>query len=283
MKLFIHLIAIIIASISVSISLSACQSAKTEYASGSSFVSNIADKDRMPIIYPSNNPSISDGREVWEKNNCASCHGDDGSGVDSFVQGGSQKDLTDEYFMYRRTPTAIYNALMYGLPKKGHPKIGDESPQKIWSLVFFVRSLGCPPFTEKQLAEVEPFFSANCAGCHGPQGFGDGKLAQGLDPRPANFHQYNRLFDRQDYMLFNHIGDGLYPAAMPPWRGYKDPHLKIDVDNRYIKKLVQYVRHFHVDSGDKPLAWWEESKNGKEPIIDEQDHRRQQLEKGCCP
>lgn len=257
---------------SIAVFCSGCTPGKSEYSSGSSFAGMSKDLDKVMIVYPMSNPSITEGRELWDKMNCASCHGDHGQGV----AGKSDTDLSDEFFMYRRTPIKMYRELYFDLPKKGHVKI-DAPPQKVWGLVFFIRSLSCPPFSNETLAEMEPFFSANCAACHGMKGFGDGEKAKGLNPRPANFHQYNRLYDRQDFMLFNHIGDGLFPAAMPPWRGFKDPQLKVEVDNRYIKKLVEYVRHFAVDTGDKPLFYWDEAKNGKAPILDEAD-----LEE-CCP
>ncbi len=260
----------IIASLSL---LSACTQTTTEYSSGNSFVNRNAPENaasQPAIVYPMSNPSITDGRKIWDAQNCASCHGAEGEGSDA-----CKIKFSDEFYSYHQTPILTYRALEFDLPEKKHPKV-NLSGKEMWDLVFFVRSLGIPPMTEKQIAEIDPFFSANCAQCHGPKGFGDGALSHTLDPRPANFHQYIRLYDRQDFMLFNHIAEGLYPAAMPPWRNFKDPILKVEVDNAYIKKLVQYVRHFSVDPGDKPLAWWDDEKNGKPPVLDAED-----LDK-CC-
>ncbi|MBX9567497.1 MAG: c-type cytochrome [Candidatus Obscuribacterales bacterium] len=250
----------------------ACSENKPEYSSGSSFAGS--NQAKVVIVYPMKNPSITEGRQLWEKLNCASCHGEDGKSTN----GKSKVDLSSEFFIYRETPIRVYKMLAYELPKQGHPEI-KESPERLWDLIFYARSLACPPFTEAQLAQMKPFFSANCSACHGPEGYGDGPRATALNPRPANFHQYNRLFDRQDFMLFNHIANGLFPSAMPAWRGYSDPNLKVDVNDKYIKKLVEYVRHFAVDSGDKPLKWWDEKENSAAPILDPALLQQDQ----CCP
>lgn len=241
--------------------LSSCSEHKAEYSSGSSFAGS--NQAKVVIVYPMKNPSITEGRQLWQKLNCAACHGEDGKSPN----GKAKVDLSSEFFIYRETPIRVYRMLAYDLPKQGHPEI-KESPERLWDLVFYARSLACPPFTEAQLAEIKPFFSANCSVCHGPEGYGDGPRARGLNPRPANFHQYNRLFDRQDFMLFNHIANGLFPSAMPAWRGYSDPNLKVDVNDKFMKKLVEYVRHFAVDAGDKPLKWWDENENSAAPILD---------------
>ncbi|MBX9723452.1 MAG: cytochrome c [Candidatus Obscuribacterales bacterium] len=262
-----------LASITTCILLSACTQTTTEYSSGNSFVSRSSPDsagDQPPIVYPMSNPSITEGRKIWDAQQCASCHGQAGQGTES-----CKIKFSDEFYTYHQTPILTYKALEFELPKKKHPKFNLTSNQ-LWDLVFFVRSLGIPPMTEKQIADIDPFFSANCAQCHGPKGYGDGPLAHTLDPRPANFHQYIRLYDRQDFMLFNHIAEGLYPAAMPPWRNFEDTILKVKVDNAYIKKLVQYVRHYGVDAGDNPASWWNEEVNGKPPVLDAEDLKK------CC-
>lgn len=252
--------------------LCSCVKNNSEYSSGSSFAGYVKEEQKIPIVYPMKNPSITEGRKIWEKLDCASCHGDNGKSPN----GKSKIDLSDEFFIYRETPIRIYKLLTIELPLKGHPRIA-EPEEKIWDVVFFVRSLACPPFDEAELAKMKVFFSANCSGCHGPEGYGDGPLSKSLDPRPANFHQYNREFDRQDFMLFNHIANGLFPSAMPAWRGYTDPNSKVIVDDRFLKKLVEYVRHFHVDAGENPKYWWSEKTNGAAPIMDADE-----LEKDCC-
>lgn len=256
----------------LSISLSACVSNKTEYASGTSFATMQMHDEKVPIVYPMRNPSITAGQEVWEQMKCASCHGE--GGTSPFKD---KPDLSNEFYISHLSPLRMYRHLIYDLPKKEkrHPKFEANDP-KVWDLVFYVRSLAFPPLTEKQIAEIKPFFVANCSACHGPEGYGDGPMASGLNPRPANFHQYNRLFDRQDFMVYNHIAAGLFPSAMPAWRGYEDPHLKVVVDEIYLKKLVEFVRQFHSEAGPNPGSWWGEKDNKPLPFDPKQ------AEDECC-
>lgn len=212
------------------------------------------------IIFPDFNPSIADGKVVWNKLQCAECHGESGTGV----VGKATNDMTDPTRSASgKSPKFQYRTLAYGLPLWDHPKLKDKiTNRELWDLVFYVRSLESPPLTDKELAQLEPIFGANCSACHGLRGFGDGDLANNINPMPANFHQYNRFFDRDDPMLHIHIAEGLYPSAMPDFLHKEDRTNNVVFDDALISKLVRYVRHFSV--GYKPTYLGPiENKNGK--------------------
>ncbi len=197
---------------------------------------------QKPVAFPDLNPSIPAGKLIWDKYNCAQCHGSSGTG------GARALDMTHNPITLGR-PVVLYQLLAYGLPNWDHPSFkGKLTEQSIWDLVFYCRSFGEPPATAEELEAIAPVFGSNCADCHGEKGYGDGPLARHLNPLSANFHQYNRFFDREDTMLYNHISEGLYPTAMPPFLGRKDPLNGVTFDDALIKKLVRYVRHFHVDN-----------------------------------
>lgn len=63
-------------------------------------------------------------------------------------------------------------------------------------------------------ARGQEVFAAECAGCHGPRGQGDGPAAATLLPRPANLteHRYNRTG------LATTLWHGVAGASMPAWR-----------------------------------------------------------------
>lgn len=60
-------------------------------------------------------------------------------------------------------------------------------------------------------------YAANCAGCHGVEGRGDGPAAKGLTPAPANFHDRDRMSQRSLYGLYNTITLGVNGTSMQPY------------------------------------------------------------------
>jgi high-affinity iron transporter len=75
------------------------------------------------------------------------------------------------------------------------------------------------PKTAPDLSQASAIYPANCAGCHGVEGRGDGPLAQGLEPAPSNFHDEGRMRSRSVYGLYNTISLGVAGTAM---RGFNE-------------------------------------------------------------
>jgi high-affinity iron transporter len=70
------------------------------------------------------------------------------------------------------------------------------------------------PKTASDLSQAAAIYTADCAGCHGVEGRGDGPFAQGLDPAPSNFHDQVRMASRSVYGLYNTISLGVAGTAM---------------------------------------------------------------------
>jgi high-affinity iron transporter len=70
------------------------------------------------------------------------------------------------------------------------------------------------PHQAPDLVRAAKLYEAQCAGCHGAQGHGDGPLAKGLNPMPADFHARARQEQRSVYALFNAITLGVPGTAM---------------------------------------------------------------------
>jgi len=195
------------------------------------------------VVYPDDRPSIPDGKVVWEKQNCASCHGADGSTKPE----GAKAALNDHRYMAMIKPVDLYKALSYGKLEQHHMQ-GKLSSKDTWNLVFYARSLGCTPLTQGEIDEVNAVFGSNCAVCHGTKGDGEGPLARNLEPNPANFQTFQRFYDRTDDTLFDHIANGIKWEGMPNFLGKTDKKKNVKFDHAYIKKLVAYVRNFHVSN-----------------------------------
>jgi mono/diheme cytochrome c family protein len=98
-------------------------------------------------------------------------------------------------------------------------------------------------------------YRAECIGCHGPQGDGNGENAQWIDPKPRDFTiatfkcrstPTGTLPTDED--LFNAISRGFYSTNMPQWR-------PLTVEQR--ADLIAYIKTFS--------PRWEKEKPG-EPI-----------------
>jgi high-affinity iron transporter len=87
-----------------------------------------------------------------------------------------------------------------------------------WELIAAYR-LTVAPKQAPHLAGAAQLFEAQCAGCHGAGGRGDGPAAKGMDPAPANFHNAERMRVRSLYGLYNTITLGVAGTTM---RGYKE-------------------------------------------------------------
>ena len=75
------------------------------------------------------------------------------------------------------------------------------------------------PAQTPSLSRGAEIYQANCAGCHGAVGRGDGTLAAGLDPRPANLADGAALRDVSPLDYFRRISIGTVGTAMPAFEG----------------------------------------------------------------
>ncbi len=86
-----------------------------------------------------------------------------------------------------------------------------------------------PALTDKLLEQGKELYEQNCLACHGDTGQGDGKAAYLLLPKPRDFSDPQRKFNRKntppknlpgDDDLFKTVSDGLLGSSMPPWKDY---------------------------------------------------------------
>jgi cytochrome c553 len=87
-------------------------------------------------------------------------------------------------------------------------------------------------------------YGANCAMCHGADGWGHGHSGLTLQPHPANFHDPHRLYNRSEARLRQVLRDGVFGSAMPPWRD--------KLSDQEIEHIVAFIRSFSYDLAEPP-------------------------------
>jgi high-affinity iron transporter len=106
-----------------------------------------------------------------------------------------------------------------------------------WRVIGAYR-IAVAPRTAPDLKHGAALYAEHCAACHGVQGRGDGPTAKGLDPRPANFHDRDRMAQRSLYGLYSTITLGVAGTSMPAFS-------KLSEDDRWA--LAFYVGALGVD------------------------------------
>jgi cbb3-type cytochrome c oxidase subunit III len=207
-------------------------------------------------------PSLEKGKQVYLEK-CAYCHGEEGKGDGPSADYSmpQPRNLTKGHIKLRSTsfgkiPTDkdLFNAITNGMQGTTMPgwKHLPENDRK--SLVIFVKSLskkfkkfvkrgkshkiikvGKPPtLSDESLKRGKELFSANCSGCHGVKGRGDGVTTQRIIDYssnaiwPRNLSQpwtFRRGNSRKD--LFKTLRTGFSTTAMPKFspRVFKDKQI----------------------------------------------------------
>ena len=186
------------------------------------------------FAYPTKDPSVEEGKKLFATN-CASCHG----------FGKSRGEVTSPLLFTLKyvnsvTPSHLFKTITND---DKHPSFRDKlTRQARWDIVMYLRHelFGLP----KDDDDTKVKFGANCAVCHGTRGFADGDIHYFLNPPPANFNQFDRLYEKTDEKLFEEISDGIPWTAMPPWAGRVDKDKHFEFDEKFRWELVKYVRHF---------------------------------------
>ncbi len=75
-------------------------------------------------------------------------------------------------------------------------------------------NIAVTPTRTPDLARGSMLYTQMCASCHGAQGRGDGPLAPGMEPAPANFHDRERMAQRDRFSLYNTITLGVAGTPM---------------------------------------------------------------------
>ena len=88
--------------------------------------------------YEGNNDALAQGRELFSSMHCIACHAPEGGG-------NMGPPLSDNDWIYGGEPDQIYLTIVQGRPN-GMPAFGKAlTPDSVWKLVTYVRSLSVKP------------------------------------------------------------------------------------------------------------------------------------------
>ena len=113
------------------------------------------------------------------------------------------------------------------------------------------------PSRPPDLALGAEVYRASCAGCHGDLGRGDGKLAQGLDPPPANLADWGALNDQSPLDYYRRISIGVVGTAMP---AFED---RLPARERWAVALYASTLRLPPASGEAPEGLRDFARTGK--------------------
>jgi mono/diheme cytochrome c family protein len=189
-----------------------------------------------PLQLPSRRPNANDGAELYQQK-CVRCHGDAGRGDGAMAAqiqsqfGSPVADLTSDVTARAQTPEQWYATVSNGNLQKGMPPFsGSLTPDQRWDVIAYAWSLAATP---NQIASGKAVYQEQCAHCHGDQGKGDGKDAQG------------KLSDLSDFAALAKVAPGVWDQAMasghvPSFAG------TLSEENR--RAAIDYVRTFAYDT-----------------------------------
>jgi high-affinity iron transporter len=113
------------------------------------------------------------------------------------------------------------------------------------------------PSRQPDLALGAEVYRGSCAGCHGDLGRGDGKLAQGLDPPPANLADWDGLNDQSPLDYYRRINIGVVGTAMP---AFED---RLPARERWAVALYASTLRLPPASGEAPEGLLDFARTGK--------------------
>lgn len=148
----------------------------------------------------------------------------------------------------RRESLAQIDSLLHLVGRLAEPDSVDAGVQRLaHSLASrFSISLDEIPSAAPSLERGAAVYRTNCAGCHGSLGLGDGPLAKGLEPKPANLADARALSDQSPLDYFRRISIGVVGTAMPAFETRLSP------DDRWAVALYATLLRLPPDSGPVP-------------------------------
>jgi high-affinity iron transporter len=104
------------------------------------------------------------------------------------------------------------------------------------------------PARPPSLAQGAVVYRSNCAGCHGDLGRGDGPLAAGLEPKPANLADAKVLRNQSPLDYYRRVSIGVVGTAMPAFEA------RLPAEDRWAAAVYASLLRLPQPSGEVPSA-----------------------------
>ena len=176
----------------------------------------VLETQTVVAAYPLVPPNPSDGAAIFAEK-CAPCHGPTGKGdgeMSARLPFPAPPIGTAE-LARQSSPAEWYRIVTLGNMERSMPPFNSLSERQRWDVVAYTFSLS---ESEESLAQGAELFQANCAGCHGEGGRGDGPQAASLSASPKDFSDQEFMAGRSEAGFFEVISTGA-PPAMPAFGG----------------------------------------------------------------
>ncbi|HEX5771752.1 MAG TPA: c-type cytochrome [Nocardioidaceae bacterium] len=202
---------------------------------------------------------VARGGQVYAAN-CFVCHGGVGNGEGPWAPTLSTpaRDFTDSPWMESQSDGVFFTSILRGVPGTPMPSFaGRLSEADIWAVTAYIRGfsphvrLDDSSSDERLVGQGREVYAAQCAGCHGDQGAGDGDAAALFDTPPRALADGDWLSGRSDQQLHSTIVEGVPGTSMPSFYD--------ELDNRQIDAVIAYLRVLaDVEPEPNPLVGWAE-------------------------
>lgn len=112
--------------------------------------------------------------------------------------------------------------LQHLIKAKGAPEDVSKLARKLQQDAIRLAGIEVAPATKPDLALGKTLYQANCVSCHGNTGHGDGIAGTNLDPKPANFHDAELVWNSAPYKFYNTIRLGVPGTGMASFSHLSD-------------------------------------------------------------
>lgn len=210
-----------------------------------------------PEAYPG---LLKRGGQVYAAN-CFVCHGGVGNGEGPWAPTLSTpaRDFTDSTWMASQSDGVFFTSILRGVPGTPMPSFaGRLSERDIWAVTAYIR--GFSPQVELDSVPGQPgdsvrtelgkeVYAAQCAGCHGEFGAGDGDAAKSFDTPPRALADGDWLSGRSDQQLHSTIMQGVPGTSMPAFYD--------EITAPQVDAVIAYLRQLAgVTPRANPLSGW---------------------------
>lgn len=131
------------------------------------------------------------------------------------------------------------------IKSKGSAEEVAKLARVLQGLAINLAGINVSPSSLPDLAEGKKLFQNNCVACHGATGYGDGLAGVNLDPKPANFHDPDLVWNSAPYKFFNTIRLGVPGTGMAAFGQLSD---------KAVWDLAFYIKSLGYEKADTKLA-----------------------------